>query len=239
MIGTGAAFYRVDGAGKAQALSPTMTAPQGKGPVKDLVIRFTGPRTLVASGHAAEPGLPTNIGLASSSDQGKTWTPVSGIDEFDYHELEVHSGRLFAFPEDGSIQVSQDGGRTFAAREAPSASPPLDIAVNPADPAHWVVSNQSGTFTSTNEGRSWRQRDTTSSPRLVWTGTDKLFAIGLDGTVRHSADGGRSWTEKGMLGGGPKEVAAAPDGTLYAITAGGKVHRSPDGVQWQPVTQVT
>ena len=42
-----------------------------------------------------------------------------------------------------------------------------------------------------------------------------------------------------MLGGGPKEVAAAPDGTLYAITAGGKVHRSPDGVQWQPVTQVT
>ena len=47
--------------------------------------------------------------------------------------------------------------------------------------------------------------------------------------ARSSADGGRTSQQKGALG---KEVAAAPDGTLYAISGGGHFHRSTDAVKW-------
>ena len=184
--------------------------------------------------------MPTNIGLALSNDQGRTWKPLSGIGKADYHELELHQGRLFGLRTDegGSIQVSRDGGKSFEVRTAPSDAVPIDIAVSPADPSHWAVSNKSGVFISTNEGRSWRQRDTTFGPRSSGR-TPSLYSIGLDGTVRHSPDGGRTWQKKGTLGAGAKEVTAAPDGTLYAITGGGRIHRSSDAVKWSIVADLT
>lgn len=218
-----------------------MSAPQGESSVEDLVVRFSGPGVLLGSGHSVEATLPVNIGLASSRDQGKTWTPVSGIGKADYHELELHRNQLFALRTDapGSIQLSRDGGRTFETREAPAESAPIDIAVNPADAEHWAISNKSGIFITTNGGRSWRQRDTTFGARLVWPKEDALYGIGLDGTVRHSPDGGITWSETGSLGAGAKEVAAAPDGTLYAITGGGRIHRSSDARTWDVVANLT
>jgi hypothetical protein len=241
MVGAGdAGFYRVPSGGQPERVDASMSAQQGKSPVEDLVIRFTGPGALVGSGHAVEPTLPTNIGLALSNDQGKTWQPLSGIGKADYHELELHEGRLFGLRTDdsGSVQVSRDGGKTFEIRDVPAGSVPIDIAVNPADPSHWAISNKSGVFISTNEGRSWRQRDATFGPRLVWPAPDALYGIGLDGTVRHSADGGLTWEKKGTLGAGPREVTAAPDGTLYAITGGGRIHRSTDAVKWSVVADL-
>jgi len=243
MASTGPGFYRLPGAkGEPQLVKATMSSPKGNGPVKDLVIRFMGAGTLLASGHAAEPGLPTNIGLARSTNQGKTWEVVSGQGEADYHELEIVGDRVFGLRTDspGAIMFSADGGRTFDSREAPSASTPIDVAVNPEDPSQWAVSNESGTFISTNEGRSWRQRNTTSSPRLAWPAPDALYGVGLDGTVRISADGGRSWQDKGALGAGPKELIAGTGGALYAVTTGGQIHRSQDGgATWSAVAKVS
>ena len=243
LAATGPGFYRLPGdTGKPERLTAQLSSPQGNGPVKDLVVRFTGGRTLIGSGHAAEPPMPTNVGLVRSTDQGKTWQVVSGQGEADYHEIEVVGERIFGLRTDGAglVQVSTDGGRTFETRQAPTGSTPVDIAVNPADPTHWAMSNDSGTFISTNEGRSWRQRSTTPRPRLVWPAPDALYGVGLDGTVRHSPDGGRTWQEKGSLGAGPKELIAAPDGGLYAVTTGGQIHRSGDGgATWSKVAQVS
>jgi hypothetical protein len=242
LVGAGdAGFYRVPADGKPQRVDATMTAPQGTSPVEDLVVRFSEPGVLLGSGHSIEATLPVNIGLASSTDQGKTWTPVSGIGKADYHELELHQGRLFGLRTDapGSIQISADGGKTFETREAPAESPPIDIAVNPDDPEHWAVSNKSGVFISTNGGRSWRQRDATFGARLVWAQKDALYGIGLDGTVRHSPDGGATWSKTGSLGAGAKEVTAGPDGTLYALTGGGRIHRSSDARTWTEVASLT
>ena len=239
MIGTGAAFYRVDGAGKAQALSPTMTAPQGKGPVKDLVIRFTGP-THARRLRACRGARPADQHRARELERsGQDVDAGLGHRRVRLPRARGPFRAAVRVPR-GRLDPGQPGRRaTFQAREAPSASPPLDIAVNPTDPAHSVVSNQSGTFTSTNEGRSLASARHHLEP-----------APGLDQhgqAVRHRPRRHRPPQHRrrphvdgeGHARRRSEEVAAAPDGTLYAITAGGKVHRSPDGVRWQPVTQVT
>ena len=148
MAATAPGFYRVAaGGGEPQPVTATLKSDKGSGAVKDLVMRFTGAGTLIASGHAAEPSLATNVGLARSTDHGKTWQPVSGQGEADYHELEVAGDRLYGLRTDsgGVVNFSSDGGRTFETRNAPAAATPIDIAVNQQDPAHWAISNASGT----------------------------------------------------------------------------------------------
>ncbi len=61
-----------------------------------------------------------------------------------------------------SVQLSTDGGKTFEGRAAPAAAAALDVTINPDNAKQWAVGTESGTFLSTNEGDSWRQRDTTS-----------------------------------------------------------------------------
>ena len=127
------------------------------------------------------------------------------------------------------MQVSADGGKKFEARAAPNAAAALDITIDPSNPKQWAVGTEQGTFLSTNEGRSWRQRDTTAKARVAWAAADALYSAGLDGKVRLSSDGGKSWNEVGTVGAGPKDFVAGPDGELYAYLPGGKVVRSTDG----------
>ena len=92
------------------------------------------------------------------------------------------------------------------------------------------MGTEQGTWLSTNEGRSWRQRDTTPKARVSWGASDQLYSAGLDGKIRRSVDQGKTWTEVGgSAGGGPKDFLATADGTLYAYMRGGKVRTSPDG----------
>ena len=58
---------------------------------------------------------------------------------------------------------------------------------------------------------------------------DALFSAGLDGKVRLSSDGGKSWEELGTIGSGPKDFQAGKNGELYAYVAGGKIRQSKDG----------
>jgi photosystem II stability/assembly factor-like uncharacterized protein len=227
---------------KAEPVKAAMTAPgKGTGPVIDLVLRAAGPGALLASGHSRGGSLPINIGLVRSADGGKSWRPVSGIGDADYHDFEVAGRLVVALRNDdpNSVQVSTDGGTRFEARAAPSAAAALDITIDPADTEQWAVGTEQGTFLSTNEGRSWRQRDTTSKARVAWAAADKLYSAGLDGKVRLSADGGRSWQEVGSIGAGPMDFVAGPRGDLYAYLSGGKVVHSADGGRtWKPLVTV-
>lgn len=233
-IGSTAGSFRVPkGSSTPEAFEPSLTAAgKGEGPIIDLVVRYTGPDTLLASGHSKGGTLPQNIGLVRSPDGGKTWEAVSGIGEIDYHDIEVNGDQVVALRTDdpNSVQFSTDGGKTFEGRAAPAAAAALDVAVNPDNPKQWAVGTESGTFISTNEGGSWRQRDTTSKAKVAWAGPGKLYSAGLDGKIRLSADDGKTWNEVGgSIGGGPKDFVAAPDGTLYAYLVGGKVKSSSDG----------
>ena len=137
--------------------------------------------------------------------------------------------------EPGLIQVSDDGGKTWDTREAPSAATPIDVAVDPGNSAQWAVSTDQGTFISANDGKTWRQRDTTFGARIAWA-PDKLYSAGKDGTVRLSPDGGRRWLQVGSIGAGPKELVVSPKGEVYASVSGGEIRRSADGgATWSKV----
>jgi hypothetical protein len=233
-IGSSAGAFKLPaGAAKPEKFKTTMLAPsRGTGPLIDLVLRFSGPNTILASGHSSGGTLPLNVGFFGSADAGKSWRPISGMNDADYHDIEVVGPTTVALRIDdpNSVQVSSDEGKTFEARAAPAASAALDITINPTDPKQWAVGTEQGVFVSTNEGRSWRQRATTAKARVAWAAEDALYSAGLDGTIRLSTDGGKSWNETGgTIGGAPLDFVAGPDGALYAYMKGGKILQSTDG----------
>ena len=127
------------------------------------------------------------------------------------------------------IQISEDGGKTWDTREAPSVAAPIDVSVNPGDPKVWAVSTDQGIFVSHNEGKSWRQRDTTVRRPHLRGARLPLYAAGKDGKVKQSPDNGSSWQDVGSIGAGPKELIVSPEGELYASVTGPAIRRSTDG----------
>ena len=243
LAGGGPAFYRLEpGAKTPETATGNIKTPKGSGTLtKDVVVRFTGDGTIIASGHSGEASLPAVLGLVKSTDEGETWEPISGLGEADYHEIEIDGDRILAlrYEDPGMIQISSDGGATWDTREAPSVAAPIDIAVNPGNKDQWAVSTDQGTFISANGGKSWRQWDTTFGPRIAWVKPDALYLAGKDGKVKVSPDAGRSWNDAGSIGAGPKELTASAKGELYASVAGGEIRRSADGGKtWTEVVKL-
>ena len=233
LAGSGPAFYRLPpGTDKPELAKGALSTPKGAGTLtKDVVVRFEKPGTIIASGHSGEAALPPVLGILRSTDMGESWEPISGLGEADYHEIEIAGSRIFALRNEdpGMIQVSDDGGKTWETREAPSVAAPIDVSVNPGDEDVWAVSTDQGVFVSTNAGKSWRQRDTTFGARIAWGAPDALYAAGKDGKVKKSADAGGSWQDVGSIGAGPKELIVSPKGELYASVGGPEIRRSTDG----------
>jgi hypothetical protein len=237
LVGTGPSLFRIaPGAKEAERITGKLTAPQGEGTVSgNLVVRFAGAGDLVASGHPQDGALPENLGLIRSSDHGDSWKSVAGP-EADYHELEIAGDLIVAVNvESPDIQVSRDGGRSWESRTPPAA--PIDVVVDPGDAQHWAVSTEQGTFFSGDGGGSWRPRDTTFGARLIWPSKGALYSVDRNGSVRVSPDGGRSWDERGEVGGLPSEIAAGRQKELLAAVVGGKIRRSRDGGRtWTTLT---
>jgi photosystem II stability/assembly factor-like uncharacterized protein len=102
-----------------------------------------------------------------SSDAGKTWESVSELGRADFHAIQT-SGEAIVAGRYGepAIDVSTDGGKTFANKRPPD--PLVDLEVDPEDPRRWVATTQSRIFTSSDQGGSWRQRDPVPNARLAW-----------------------------------------------------------------------
>jgi photosystem II stability/assembly factor-like uncharacterized protein len=233
-LGTGLGLFRVNARGGGQKrVVGELRTPNGSGQLSsNLVVRFSGPGELLGSGHPeGEGSLPENLGLMRSADGGKTWESVAELGEADYHVLQVAGERVVgALVEDTDIRVSADGGRTFEVRTPPAL--PVDVAFDPGDPARMVVTTAQGLFTSSDEGRSWRQRDAAPESQLAWGG--ELYRADTGGLIKASADGGQTWQDRATLDGTVNELAVAADGALYASIPGGEVMRSTDGgVTWR------
>jgi hypothetical protein len=232
MIGTGLGLFRAkQGASKAERVTGELTTPDASGPVSsNLVIRYAGPGELLGSGHPddASSGLPENLGLMRSGDAGDTWEPVSQLGDSDFHIIQARGDHVVAVrAEEIDIQVSTDGGKTFETRTPPDT--PLDVAFDPGDPERMVVATQQGTFSASDEGRTWRPRDPIPTDQLAWAKPDALYRSDPGGVIKVSADGGATWEERGNVGLSVNELAADDEGALYASVPGGEVHRSTDG----------
>jgi len=227
-VGTGPALFRIaPGAQEGERIAGAVTTPSGSGSVSgNLVLRFTGPGDLLASGHPQDGNLPENLPLIRSSDHGATWRAVDGTAEGDYHELESAGDMILAVSVDApDVLISRDGGKTFEKKTPPDR--PIDVVVNPKDAQQLAVSTEQGTFISSNGGDSWRPRDTAFGARLTWP--DELYSVDPNGAVRASKDGGQSWEERGNVGGIPSVIASGRKDELLVGVVGGKVRRSTDG----------
>jgi hypothetical protein len=228
MLGTGLGLYRVEN-GQAERVVGEMQTPDGSGPVSsNLVVRFAAPRQLLGSGHPDGGTLPENLGLMRSGDHGAHWEPVALLGGADFHILQAGGRHVVAVNADAKeIQVSDDGGSTFAKKTPPDV--PVDVAFDPHDPARMVVATKQGTFTSLDTGGSWRARDPTPTAQLAW-GADALYRADPGGRIKVSRDGGATWDDAGEVGSPTvNELAVDGAGALYAAVPGGEVKRSSDG----------
>jgi photosystem II stability/assembly factor-like uncharacterized protein len=231
MLGTGLGLFRLDkGAKEAERVTGEMQTADGAGQISsNLVVRYAGPKDLLGSGHPDGGSLPENLGLMRSSDHGATWEPVSMLGKADFHILQVAHDRVVAVNADAKqVQVSTDGGKTFAARTPPDV--PVDVAFDASDPKRMVVATKQGVFTSLDEGGSWRARDPTATQQLAWGAADALYRADPGGSIKRSSDGGQTWDEAGNVGApAVNELALDDEGALYASIPGGEVKVSTDG----------
>ena len=225
-------LFRVPGAGgKPAKVVGSLQTPDGSGEISEaLVVRFAGPDELLGSGHPPSgSALPPALGLMRSSDAGRTWQPVSELGTADFHSLEPSQNRLIAglFGE-AQVLVSDNGGRGWETRVTPE--PLVDLDVDPANSEHWIGAAASGIFVSEDDGRTWRQRDSTPNTRVTWNGPDELVRVDPDGSVKASADGGETWEDRGSADGDePQAITADQGGELYAAFIDGTVVASGDG----------
>jgi hypothetical protein len=230
-MATNTGLFRVPGESKAPVrVTGTLTTPDGAGDISEqLVVRFTGPDEILASGHpAAGSTLPPALGLIRSDDAGKTWTSVSELGTADFHAIELSGDRLIGglFGQ-AQVLVSGDDGATWETRVAPRVL--VDLEVSPGDPGQWIASTADGVYVTHDEGATWRAIDPTPNSHFAWPSPEALYRLDPGGPLMLSRDGGRTWTQVSSTRGEPQALAAADPMTLYALLLDGTVKRSADG----------
>lgn len=207
---------------------------QQVGPTIDLMgFTTTSDGTLYASGHPG-PGtdLPDPVGLITSTDDGRTWEPVSLQGETDFHSLAATSDGLIGH--EGRILTSPDGQQWSVASD--------DV------PAYNLAGASSGTVLATTEEGLYRSEDSgaawatvADAPLLIFTTFAGDTAIGVtpDGTVHSSTDAGLTWEQRGTIQGEPAAIAAAHtnDDThrIWVATDRGIEVSSDNGATFQPL----
>ena len=206
------------------------SSADGQGTVSgNLVVRFAGPGDLLASGHpqagrparepAADPLERPRRDLAVGRRHRRGRLPRARGRRRPDHRRQR---RVAGHP--GQPRRRHDRGRRARRRRADRRRRSTRTTRD-----HWAVSTEQGTFISTNGGGSWRPRDTDVRRPPDLAEADALYSVDRNGKVRVSADGGRSWEDRGEVGGLPSEVAAGRQNELLVAIIGGKVRRSRDG----------
>jgi hypothetical protein len=228
---TNTGLFRVEaGAGRPERVTGRLTTDSGAGDISEqLVIRFRGPDDLIASGHPpAGAALPAALGMIASEDAGRTWTGLSEVGRADFHAIQVAGDVIVAGRYgEAAVSVSTDAGRSFEDRTPPA--PLVDLEVDPGNPDRWIGSTAEGVVTSGDQGRSWRQVEPVPNARFSWPAGGTLYRVDPGGAVKRSADGGRSWEDRGSTGGEPQAMFAESDEHLFVALIDGTIKESRDG----------
>lgn len=193
------------------------------------VVGFTGVGDrLFGSGHPdpADPGgEPGNVGVITSANGGRTWTPVARAGEVDFHAFGGSERALYGYDgASGRLLASEDEGRSWEERpEVPGDV--FSVAVDPADSRALLVATPGGVQRSGDGGRTFRPARV--PPGMLARAAGTAFAVGADGAVQRSSDGGRTWEAAGSIGSLPVAAYASAD-ALYVAQEDGTVLVSTD-----------
>lgn len=186
----------------------------------------------LGSGHPdLREDLPPLLGLIESTDEGRTWAPISLLGEADFHVLRMAGERVYGYDSSGDrLMVSEDAGRSWTQVDRPA--PLLDLAADPTDVDHVVAAAASdlarGLHESRDGGRSW-ERIGNLVGLLAWPARDRLYLVDGGGAVFLSTDGGGRFARRGSLGGQPAALLGQSADELYAALHDGTILRSTDG----------
>jgi len=146
-IATHTGLYTVSGSLSSPKESASLGGPIAGLRQDNMGFAIDGER-IYASGHP-DPTVSSdaNLGLVSSTDQGKSWSAVSLKGTTDFHDLEIsHSGQgpttIYGFDSaDAVIRVSRDGGSTWTSGAALAMR---DMAADPALPGTIYATTSDG-----------------------------------------------------------------------------------------------
>jgi hypothetical protein len=185
----------------------------------------------VGSGHPLlTEELPPLLGLIESTDGGQTWRSVSLLGQADFHAMRTVDDAVWGWnSSDGALMVSADR-QEWERRSTISSL--LDFVVDPDDAEHVLAAvaaslEEAGLQRSRDGGRSWEPTEGPPLARMAWEAPDRLWGVGVDGTVWRSTDGGEQWEQAGAADGRPEAFTDAGDRLLVA--AGGAISQSADG----------
>jgi hypothetical protein len=191
-----------------------------------------GPDRFLGSGHPdLTQDLPPLLGLIESTDEGRSWEPISLLGEADFHVLRSAGERVYGYDASGDrLLVSDDAGRSWAQVDRPA--PLVDLAPDPTDVEHVVAAGAGdlaqGLYESRDGGRSW-ERIGDLVGLLAWPAPDRLYLLDSGGAVFLSSDGGDRFERRGSLGGQPAAFLGQSADELYAALHDGTIQRSTDG----------
>jgi hypothetical protein len=132
----------------------------------------TDARVLFASGHPATGG---NLGFLRSDDAGRTWRQLSpGVSgPVDFHQMDVSKADpRVVYGNYGGLQVSRDGGRTWA-RVGPKRDDIIDLAASFQSADTLFLATNQGLLRSTDGGQQWKPAHPAKTPvTMVQTEAD-------------------------------------------------------------------
>lgn len=167
-----------------------------------------------ASGHPGpRDDLPNPVGLIESTDAGETWQPLSLTGESDFHTLGAAGNQVYGF--NGQL-IGTDDGRNWTPGATEVA--PASLAVDPKAVNRVVATTEHGPALSTDSAATFTHLD--DAPMLLfvaWPTPDELWGVSPEGTVHHSADAGKTWTQKGDVE-APAAFTAGEDGSVVVAT---------------------
>lgn len=191
-----------------------------------------GANRFLGSGHPdLRQDLPPPLGLIESTDEGRSWEPISLLGEADFHVLRSAGERVYGYDSSNDrLMTSSDAGRTWEEAERPA--PLVDLAADPNDSLHVIASGASdidqGLYESSDRGRSWK-RIGDAVGLLAWPARDRLFLVDGGGSVFLSMNGGSRFERRGEIGGQPAAFLGQDVDDLYAALHDGTIKRSTDG----------
>lgn len=196
---------------------------------------------LYASGHPASGG---NLGFIASSDGGATWAQLSpGLGgPVDFHQMDVSPvDPQTIYGAFGGIQVSQNGGRTWAmAGQAPEGL--VTLAASAGSASRVYAATKSGLWLSEDGGQSWNaghfEGDIVSMLKVESGGAIFAFVVG-QGLLQGSETDLTRWTLVSDAFADAALIHYAVDPTdpqrAYAVTQDSVIFASVDGGHsWHP-----